>query len=484
MKSLKKNYIYNLIYELLKLLIPFLTIPYVSRVIGADGVGIYSFTYSIVYYYLIVARFGADVYGRREIAYYRDDITERSRVFWEVFLFRVFTSCICIAVYLLHVHFFISENKQIYLILVMVLLDNMADISWFYQGMEEFGFIVRRNLAVKLCGLAYIFIFVKSREDLTVYVFGIVFWQLLGNILLWLHIPKDVVRKGFGKLHVFGHFSEILSLFLPGIAVNVYTVFDKTMIGLMCEGSFENGYYEQAYKTVLIILTVVTALGAVATPRISYYFARKEDDQIRNLMMKSYRAVMCISIPFCFGLIGISGGFVPWFYGPGYEKVADLLRISAFIIIAVGISNITGNQFMVPTKRQSVFTVSILTGAALNFILNLIMIPHLQSVGAIIASAVSEIWIAGVQLFFVRKELSVGGILKNGVRYLISAAVMLAVVMAEGSFLPQTVFGTLCMVITGAAIYAVMLLILKDSMFLDYSGMVINRIRLIIKRNK
>ena len=484
MKSLKKNFIYNLIFELLKLLIPFITIPYISRVIGAEGVGIYSFTYSIVYYYVIIAKFGTDVYGRREIAYCRDDSVEKSRVFWEVFLFKFLTSLLCIGVYSLNVFFLMNEYRQIYWILIIVLIDNMADISWFYQGLEEFGIIVRRNLVIKLCGLVYIFVFVKSFDDLGIYVFGMVFWQLLGSLSLWIRVPGDVIKISVKDIRIFRHFSGLLVLFLPSIAVNVYTVLDKTMIGLLCDGAFENGYYEQAYKTVIIILTVVMSLGAVTNPRVSYYFGRGETDQIRNLMMKTYRFVWFVSIPFCMGLIGISDSFVPWFFGPGYDKDRLILKISSFIIIAIGLSSITGIQYLVATQRQKQYTVSIVVGAVLNFLMNLIMIPVLQSVGAIITSVISEMAVTGVQLYMVRKDLDVGQIFMSGIKYWIAAGLMLVVVRVENLFLPATFAGTLCMVITGAAIYAVMLLILKDSMFLDYSGMVINRIRLIIKRNK
>ena len=481
MKSLKKNFAYNLIYEILKLLIPFITIPYVSRTIGADGIGVYSFTYSIVTYYLIAARFGTDIFGRREISYYRDDVTERSRVFWEVFLFRLFSSVLCLGVYLVHVFLFTEVNRGIYLILVMVLIDNIADVTWFYQGLEEFGFVVRRNLIIKLLGLAYIFLFVKSPDDLSIYVFGLMLCQLLGNMALWLRIPKDVVRVNFAKLHVFGHFGEMLSLFLPGIAMSIYTVFDKTMIGLICEGSAENGYYEQAYKTVLIILTIVKTLGTVGNPRISYYYGRGETDRIRELMMKSYRGVCLISIPMCLGLIGISESFVPWFYGPGFESVVGLLNISAFIIVAVGISNITGIQYMVPTKKQGVFTGSILVGAGVNFVLNLFFIKPWGAVGAMIASVISESVIALVQLYIVRKEFSFVRIVAGSVKYWIAGLVMLLVVKLEGMCLPASVVptwsGTAVMILSGGLVYFAVLFILRDSLCVDYGRLALQHFR-------
>lgn len=145
----------------------------------------------------------------------------------------------------------------------------------------------------------------------------------------------------------------IISLFIPTIAIQIYTVLDKTMIGVITQDSFENGYYELAIKISKMVMAVVTALGTVMIPRIGYHFEQGETQRIRSLMYRGYRFVWFLGVPLCLGMIMVCGNFVPWFFGEGYEQVVPLLQILSFLILAIGINNVTGMQYMIPTKRQN-----------------------------------------------------------------------------------------------------------------------------------
>ena len=464
MKSIKKNYIFNVSYQVLLLIIPLILTPYVSRVLGPEGVGRYSYADSIVAYFVLFATMGISIYGQREISYVQADREKRTQVFWETKILSVITSLCSLIVYIPFIVF--NDNWPLYLVLAFNILSVTFDVTWFFQGMEEFGKIVFRNLIIKIINVACIFLLVKTKDDVAVYGFCIAFFVFLGNISLWLSLPKYIGRPDFLKIKPFRNIKVVLSLFVPTIAIQIYTVMDKTMIGLFTTNSLENGYYEQAIKISKMVLTLVTSLGTVMIPRIGFHFERKEYDMVEHYMYRGYRFVWFLGIPLTFGLIGIASNFVPWFFGPGYEKVVFLLSVLAFLIIAIGISNVTGMQYLVPTKRQKMLTISVVIGACVNFAMNLVLIPMFQASGAAIASVVAEFTITIVQLYYIRKELSVKRIIKNGFRYFIAGMGMLAVLLMEGYFLSSSIGHTFFMILTGGAVYVVVLLVLRDEFLL------------------
>lgn len=472
-KSIKRNYIYNTANQIVQLLAPLVTTPYISRVLGAEGIGEYSFASSIIAYFTLFATMGITTYGQREISYVQDNKEKRSIVFWETKIFSIITVLICSLGYFI----FLSWNqfKPIYLILYLNILSVAFDITWFYQGMEEFGKIVKRNVVLKILNICFIFLFVKNKESLLLYVAGITIFSFLGICSLWIGVQNYIEKPQWKAIKPFRNLTTILSLFVPTIAIEVYTVLDKTMIGLFTVDSAENGYYEQAIKIAKIVLTVVTALGTVMVPRIGYLFEKGENEQIQNYMYRAYRFVWFLGIPLCFGLIGVSDNFVPWFFGEGFDKVTELLMITSFLILAIGINNITGVQLLIPTKRQHIFTVTVVIGAVVNFFMNLILIPKFYSIGAAIASVVAESVIAIVQLIIARKELSIRKILYSGIHYYIAGGIMLLILWIERKYFFPSLFHTGYMVVSGMVVYFGSLFVLKDKFFLDNVKKVVNK---------
>lgn len=465
-KSIRKNYIYNTAYQILMLITPLVTSPYVARVLQPDGVGTVSYVESIVSYFSLFAVMGISTYGQREISYCQDDFEKRSEVFWNTKILGFFTSGITLVVYIIFA-LFQRTNSAIYLIFSLNLAANFVDITWFFQGMEDFAKTVMRNVIVKILHIAYIFLFVRAKNDLIIYVFGIGAFSLLGNLSLWAYLPKYIKRVPISRLHPFRNIKTVLSLFVPTVAIQIYTVLDKTMIGIITGSPFENGYYEQALKVSQTLLAVVTSLGTVMVPRIGHYFANENHGEICRLMYRGYRFVWFLGIPLCLGLIMASDKFVPWFFGSGYEKVIPLLRITAFLILAIGINNVTGVQYLIPTQRQNLFTLTVLIGAGTNFCLNLVLIHYFQSIGAAIASVMAETVIAVIQLIIVRRELSSWQILKDGLHYYIAGGVMVVILWVFTHTLSPSLPHTLWIVILGAVTYFGVLLLLRDEFFLS-----------------
>ena len=473
-KSIKKNYIYNLTYQILLLFTPLITTPYLSRVLGVDGVGTVSFAESIVSYFTLFATLGITTFGQREISYVQDNKEKRTQVFWETKFLQIVTSICVLALYVAFALF--QENGTLYLILSFNILAVLVDVVWLFQGMEEFGKIVFRNIVFKILGIAYIFIAVKTKEDVIKYVFGVSFFLFLSNASLWPYVAKYVGKPNWNEIKPFRNIKVVISLFIPTIAVQIYTVLDKTMIGLITQSSFENGYYEQAIKISKIVMTVVTSLGTVMIPRIGYHFGRGETEQVNSFMYRGYRFVWFLGIPLCFGLLGTASNFVPWFFGDGYEKVVPLLGILAFLILAIGINNVTGMQYLIPTKRQNLFTMTVLIGAGVNFVLNIILIHFFQSIGAAIASVAAETTIALVQLWLVRNEFSVKKVFISCWHYLVAGGAMLVGLELLGIQLTPSILHTVLMVICGAAEYFIILVIFRDSFFIDNVKNVMNKV--------
>lgn len=473
-KSIKRNYLYNVSYQVLTLITPMVTTPYISRVLGANGIGMVSYAESIVSYFTLFAAMGVTIYGQREISYVQNSVDNRSRVFWNT---KFFTFCTVLVALVFYAMFIYSqENIILYLILSLNLFSVLADVTWFFQGMEEFGKIVSRNIFFKCISIIYFFLMVKSEEDTFKYAFGIAFFALISNVSLWRYMPRYIEKIRFSEIHPFTNVKTILSLFIPTIAIQIYTVLDKTMIGIITNSSYENGYYEQALKISRMILTMVTALGTVMIPRIGYYFEKKNIEEVKRLMYRGYRFVWFLGIPLCFGLICVSFNFVPWFFGKGYDKVIDLLKILSFLILAIGINNVTGMQYLIPTKRQNLFTLAVVIGACTNIILNAILIPLIQSVGAAIASVAAETVIAVVQLILVRKEISFWQVLKEGIHYYIAGILMAVGLLILGKLLSPSIIHTGIMILCGATVYFLILLIIRDEFLLSNIKALIGRI--------
>ena len=474
-KSIKKNYIFNVAYQILTLITPLITAPYLSRVLQPDGVGRVSFVESIVSYFSLVAVMGISTYGQREISYVQDDVNKRSEVFWNTKVLGFCISGITILVYIVFA-LFQKDNSAIYLILTLNLVANFFDITWFFQGMEDFAKTVTRNAVFKIINIIYIFTFVKSKEDILLYVLGIGLFAALGNLSLWAYLPKYVKKVSLSVLRPFKDFKVVWSLFIPTVAIQIYTVLDKTMIGLITDSSYENGYYEQALKISKMLLALITALGTVMVPRIGYLFENGSKEDIQRYMYRGYRFVWFLGIPLCFGIIMSASNFVPWFLGAGYDKVIPLLQILSLLIIAIGINMVTGNQYLIPTKKQKIYTVTVLIGAFVNFSLNIVLIYYYKSIGAAVASVIAESVIAIIQLIIVRKELSPIQVLKEGIHYFIAGVVMVLALIPITKHLMPSKLNSIIIAASGALIYFTVLLIGKDEFLISNIKIILDKL--------
>ena len=463
-KSVKKNYIYNMLYQLLIIVLPIITTPYLARILGPEGNGIYSYTISIVTYFILLGSLGIAMYGEREIAYVQNNKEKRSKVFFELFIFRFITmSLSAIIFYLCFARS--GQYATYYKILLLEMLANCLDISWFFQGMEEFKKTVIRNFIVKIISVVSIFLFVKSANDVGIYLLIYTLSTLFGSITLWFGIGKYIeIPK---KINIFSHLKSIFVLFVPQVAIQIYVVLDKTMIGAILNDMNEVGYYEQSQKIVKILLTIITAVGTVMMPRIANCYANGDMTRIREYMKKTFKFIFFCSIPLTLGVIAVANNFVPLFFGKGYDKVPTLMSILSFIIILISMSNVTGTQFLLATKKQKQFTISVVVGAIVNFCLNLVLIRMFKSYGAAIATVIAELSVTVVQLYFIRDEFKISDILNGIIKFWISGFIMFISCYFIDLIITSNIVGIILQVFCGACFYFGTLLIFKDKFMLE-----------------
>ena len=466
-KSIKANYLYDAAYQILAVITPFITTPYLSRVLKADGIGTISFVKSIVQYFALFAAMGIFPYGRREVSYLQDDRAERSRVFWNLKALALINALACITAYLVLTYIYADENYVLYLIEGINITYTLFDVGWLFAGMEEFRLLALRNAVIRVLNIVSIFLLVKSNEDIPVYMLVNVLFIIAGHVVIYPQLPKYIDAPNVKNIRPFHGIKTILVLFIPSIAAEVYTVLDKTMLGLFTSTAFENGYYESSLKISKIAMMAVLSMSNVMIPRMGYLFGKNDMQTIRTYMYRSFRFVWFLGMPVCFGLIGISDNFVPWFFGDGYMKVAGLLKITGFLVLAIGINNAAGTQYLIPSKRQTVYTLTITIGAAVNFCMNLILIPVLKSYGAAIASVIAESVIALSQLYVLRQELSIRKIACLCRKYLAAGIVMLSVLEFMSRKLAPSPVHTFIMILSGALIYFGVLVILRDDFFTE-----------------
>lgn len=462
-KSIVKNYIYNLIYQMLTIVLPLVTTPYLSRVLGAGPIGIYGYTLSIVTYFILFGSLGIAMYGQREIAYVQEKKEEQSKTFWEIVIFRVITMTVALIIFYL-TFCLKGEYSLYYKILILELVANAIDISWYFQGVEDFGKTVVRNIIVKSLSLVCIFIFIKSPEDLWKYFLIYTVANVFGNLTMWMYIPEILPKVRLKDLNLIKHIKPTLALFVPQIATQIYVVLDKTMVGNITGNMSEVGYYEQAQKIVKALMLVVTALGTVMSSRIANTYATKSYEEVKEYLRKSFKIVWFLGMPIMLGLIAITPNMVPWFYGEGFEAVIPLLIATSPIILAIGLNNVTGVQYLIQTGKQNIFTISVTVGAVINVIFNFVLIKIIGTVGASISSVLAEVIILFVQLYYLKEEITIKDVIEDSFKYIISGIIMAIIVYGISLKMNIGIISTLIQIIIGGIIYVLVLIILKDEL--------------------
>ena len=422
MNTLKKNIVYNFLYQVLVLILPFITAPYLARTIGANGIGIYSFSQSIALYFTYITVLGLSNYGNRTIAEVQNDREKRSIKFWEIYTMQMTTFFISCIIYILYICFF-SVDKVSSTIMLIWVLSALFDINWFFFGIEQFKLTVIRNMLIKIFSVICIFCFVHNENDIYKYILIMACSTLLSQIVLWPYLKKFVDFKRVKWNNVKKHYKPNIILFIPVIAVSLYKIMDKIMLGYISNMT-EVGYYENAEKIITMVESLIVAIGTVMLPRMSNIFSNGNKESENQYFDFSMIAVIIYSCAVMFGLISIKDVFTEIYFGKEFMKTGVLIGYLAITILFFGIGNVLRTQYLIPLKLDDIYIKSAILGAIVNFIINAIMIPKFNSIGAAIGTVFAEIIVSMYQFYKVRNKVHLKKYIPELIYFIVSGYFM------------------------------------------------------------
>lgn len=449
------------------MIFPVITFPYASRVLGASGIGLVTFVLSIVTYFTTFASLGIPNYGIREIAKYRDDQRRVSKVYSEIFTINFLSTIVCTFSYYLMVLLlpaFRSEHV-LYAVIGLSIVLNLFNVDWLYKGFENYAYITKRSIAFKLISLVALFLFVHKSSDYIIYG-AVQVIALSGSNIVNAFTAKKYVRLFFKKLNLKKHLRSIMILFSSVIVINIYTNMDSTMLGII-SGQKYVGYYAAANKINGVIIGIVTSLGVVLYPRLSYYIKHNLHKEFNLLILKSVRLVIMISIPACVGLFILAPQVINVLSGIGFTPAITTMRIQILIVLFVGLSNLTGIQILLPLGKEKKFLFSVLFGAVVDFLLNLFLIPHFQQNGAALSSTIAEMFVALVQIYYTRHYMKGKILNRRNIHYIIASAIMSLCVIGIIHIKMGSVLTVLIATLVGASVYMLYNIISRDPIVLE-----------------
>ena len=463
--SLRVNFIYNTAYQVLAIIIPLITTPYLTRKLGAEQIGVFSYSNSIAYCFAIFAMLGVNNYGNRSIAMARDNKEELSNKFLEIYAFQLLTSIVSVATYFFYIAVW-AEDKCISMVFLMYVVSSAFDVNWFFFGMEKFKITTARNVFVKLFTVILIFILVKTPNDVYKYAFIYSSGILASQIVMWVSIKKYIVIKRIAFRGVVSHIKPNLVLFIPVIAVSLYKFMDKIMLGAISTKT-EVGFYESSDRMILVPSVLINSLGAVMLPRMSNLVANNKKENGLAYLSKSIRFVSFLASSLSFGIMGIASVFVPLYYGPGFDKCITLFYILLPSCIFVGFANVLRTQYMIPNHMDTGYTISVLSGTAINLLLNWLLIPKHGSIGAAVATLAAEIIVWMIHCAYVYKKLPLFYYFKSCLPAIVSGVIMfLSLKYLTVAATSSGVLNVLLKILFGAFVYLITYAVLNFNLII------------------
>ncbi|WP_270457406.1 flippase [Lactobacillus gasseri] len=456
-----KNYLYNVGYQVLAIIVPLITSAYVSRVLRPEGVGANSFTNSIIQYFILFANMGIGYYGNRQIAYVRENKDQMSKTFWEIQIVKTIMTLYAFVAFEIFMIFYTRQPEYMWA-QSLNLIAIAFDISWFYEGIENFKVTVLKNSLVKVLSMIAIFVFIKGPNDVTLYIIVLALSTLIGNLTLWPNIRRDLNKVSPKFLNPWQHFLPMAELFIPQIATQVYVQLNKTMLGVMVNET-SSGYYQYSDNLVKLILALVTATGTVMLPHVANAVSHGDMHKVNKMLYKSFNFVSAVSYPMMFGLAAISLTLAPKYYGPGYGPVGPAMMIESIVILIIAWSNVLGVQYLLPIHKQKQFTWSVTLGAIVNLVLNIPLIRVWGLDGAMWSTVLSEISVTLYQLWAVRHLLNFKELFADSWKYFTAGFVMFVPVFWMNTHLSNSWIMMGIEIIIGILVYGIMILILRAS---------------------
>lgn len=468
--NIKKNYIYSMSYEILIMILPFITAPYISRVFGTEGTGVYAYTYSIATYFVMFARLGIMNYGNKIIAETKNDKEKLNRTFSSLYYMQAFLALVILIIYLIYIMVAIDNNKIIFIIQGIYVLTAIFDINWLYFGLEQFKLTVTRNSIIRILTVVLVLLFVKERSDLWIYTLIMCSGTLISELILWKFIGRYVKFVKVSFREVKNHFKPLIVLFIPVIALSIFKTMDKIMLGKITDMN-EVGLYQNSQQLLGFPQGIITALGTVMLPRMCSLVAEGSYNKRNVYMEKSMTFVSFLSCAIAFGIAGISPEFVPMFFGNEFSECSKYVIYLSPTVILISWSYTIRAQYLIPMSLEKVYIKSTMWAAILNFTINLVLISKIGILGAIISTLIAEGFLAVYQSVKIRKKLDIYKYFKKNLFFLLLGIIMYFVIRIIGSIMGSSILTIVLEITLGGLLYIILatmyLYLIREEIIVD-----------------
>ena len=454
MSNVKKNLSLQTAYQVLSTCMPLITAPYLARKLGAAQLGVFSYTSSIVAYFTLFAMLGTINYGTRSIASVKDDRNKRDEVFSSIFILQIIVTILAIIAYILYLVFFCVENKTIAYIQGIALISCLANINWLFFGVEDFQITVTRSIVIKIISVVLILLLVNKESDLWLYTLIMLGGTFLSNLVLFIYLPRYVSFRRVTLAEINEHIKPNLVLFIPIFAMTVYHTMDKTMLGALSTYE-QSGFYYNSDKIVQIPYMVINGIATVMLPRMSFLLADGKQKEADQLFVTTLEGVAAICIAVSCGIAAVAKEFIPIFFGKGYDACIVITIVFTPILLIKGFAVIARTQYLIPMKMEKEFTKSVIGGAIVNLVMNLVLIPPYGALGAAIATVAAEFVACAIQFYSLRgRQLGIGKLLLKTAFYAVIGLSMIGVVRLVSLINTSTVIKLIIEIIVGACFFS------------------------------
>lgn len=460
MNKLIKNYIYNLIYQIVLIVVPLVTAPYITRTLTPSSVGVYDYINSVASIIATFGLLGLQSYGYRQIAYCREDKNTVNREFSAIFTLRIALLFIVSIVYFPVVSF--SVYRKYFYIQYILIFAQFVDLSWVFIGYENMGVVSLRNLLAKVLTVIGIFLFIKSDDDLVFYFLVFDLATLVTIVSLFPMSRKLVTLQKISAHDVMSHLLPAIKLFIPQIAVTLYLQIDKIMIAKLVSEA-EVAYYSYAEKLINMPIAIITALGTVMMPRLANCFAKGDEESVSKYLKLTIEFAMFIAIPLAVGMATVIDGIIPWYLGANYSATIGVVMLLSPICILNALLNIFGAQYLTALNKTKILTVSYYGAAVVNLILNAILIPIYGCYGAAIATVMCSACSLAIQCIYVRRHEKLRGVWLQILKNITASFAMFCVLIVIKTKMPISVLTSFIQIVVGVFVYFVMSLLIRDN---------------------
>ena len=476
-KSLKRNYILNMVKTVSGLFFPVVSFAYASRILGVDGIGKVDFSKSIVSYFTLFATLGISTYGIREGSKVRDDKRKLSKLTKELFGINVFTTVLSY-VFFLYALFMVerfSDYRELLLINGLTIGFTALGLEWLYGALEDFEYITVRYILFQVLALLLLIVFINDSRDYYIYAFIITFSNVGSNVFNFIHARKYVSVKYKDKLEIKRHIKPIMVFFSNTLAGNIYVTLDTSMIGLLST-DYAVGLYSASIKMNRICIGMITALSTVLLPRLSYYIENKNYDIYKTMLKKSFDFMIMLSLPIAGGLFLLSKEVLVIFSGVSFANAEICSRILSVIVFAVSLSTFAATQILIPYRKEKYQLYGTIIGAISNLLANSILIPLFNQNGAALGTVIAESLVAISLMYFAYKCVDYRFMLKQVWHYFVALIGML-IVLYPLSFFMEGLLKCIAFLVVGAFVYGIILFSLRDECFIYIIGNIKNKLK-------